>query len=74
MYNIITKQKNNTTLYTVVFTTNVDGWNQLQLPLCQSYDYNECQFYIDMKEQGKELYDECGFNYRDKSPYYDNKS
>ena len=27
MYKIINKQKNNKTLYTVVFTTNVNGWN-----------------------------------------------
>ena len=46
MYKIINKQKNNKTLYTVVFTTNVDGWNQLQLPLCQSYDYDKCVTYI----------------------------
>ena len=50
MYKIINKQKNNKTLYTVVFTTNVNGWNQLQLPLCQSYDYNKCVDYITNKE------------------------
>ena len=55
--------------HTVVYVCN-----HLSLPMFNSFDYNECQFYIDMKEQGKELYDECGFNYRDKSPYYDNKS
>ena len=49
MYNIITKQKNNKTLYTVVFTTNVDGWNQLQSPLCQSYDYDKCIEFINSK-------------------------
>jgi len=69
MYKIINKQKNGKTLYTVVFTTTTEGWNQLQLPLCQSYDYDKCQQYIDMKEQSEELYNECGFQY-----YNDNKS
>ena len=41
MYNIITKQKNNKTLYTVVFVTH-----QLSLPMCQSYDYYKCVTYI----------------------------
>ena len=45
MYNIITKQKNNKTLYTVVFVTH-----QLSLPFCQSYDYNKCVDYITNKE------------------------
>ena len=49
MYKIINKQKNGKTLYTVVFTTNVDGWNQLQLPLCQSYDYDKCIEFINSK-------------------------
>ena len=39
MYKIINKQKNGKTLYTVVFVTH-----QLSLPMCQSYDYNECGF------------------------------
>ena len=41
MYKIINKQKNNKTLYTVVFVTH-----QLSLPLCQSYDYDKCVTYI----------------------------
>ena len=45
MYNIITKQKNNKTLYTVVFVTH-----QLSLPMCQSYDYDKCVDYITNKE------------------------
>ena len=64
MYNIITKQKNNKTLYTVVFVTH-----QLSLPMCQSYNYDKCLEYIDMKEQSEELYNECNFQ-----RYNDNKS
>ena len=45
MYKIINKQKNNKTLYTVVFVTH-----HLSLPLCQSYDYSKCIEYITKKE------------------------
>ena len=45
MYKIINKQKNNKTLYTVVFVTH-----QLSLPMCQSYNYNKCVDYTTNKE------------------------
>ena len=45
MYKIINKQKNNKTLYTVVYVTH-----HLSLPMCQSYDYSKCVDYINRKE------------------------
>ena len=44
MYNIIRKQNNNKTLYTVVFVTH-----HLSLPMYQSYDYIKCYEYINDK-------------------------
>ena len=44
MYKIINKQKNNKTLYTVVYIDH-----GLSLPMCQSYDYDKCINYINDK-------------------------
>ena len=55
--------------YTVVYLTKT-----CSLPFFQSSDYDKCVEYINQKTQEQDLYDECGFNYRDKSPYYDKTS
>ena len=55
MYDIIIKQKNNKTLYTVVFVTH-----QLSLPMCQSYDYDKCVEYINDKMW--EIYDKTSYD------------
>ena len=60
MYKIINKQKNNKTLYTVVFVTH-----QLSLPMCQSYDYDKCVTYINDKMS----YDNMSWQ-RDSAVYY----
>ena len=44
-------------------------FGHLTLNFFQSYDYNQCVEYIDMKEQSEELYNECNFQ-----RYNDNKS
>ena len=42
MYKIVEKNKNNKSLYTVVYS-----YGQLTLPVCQSRNYQDCIDYID---------------------------
>ena len=55
MYNIVERNKNGKSLYTVVYT-----YGQLSLPVCQSSNYNECVEYINNqpKEKIKEYNEE----------------
>ena len=48
MYNIIEKNKNGNSLYTVVYS-----YGQLTLPVCQSRNYQDCVDYISKQPKTK---------------------
>ena len=51
MYNIIEKNKNGKSLYTVVYS-----YGQLTLPVCQSRNYQDCVDYISKQPKTKKVY------------------
>tara|TARA_R100000900_G_C3313079_1_gene160079 strand:- start:57 stop:284 length:228 start_codon:yes stop_codon:yes gene_type:complete len=53
MYNIIEKNKQGKSLYTVVYT-----YGQLSLPVCQSPNYQDCVEYIDKQPKENKVYNE----------------
>jgi len=53
MYKIIEKNKQGTSLYTVVYS-----YGQLSLPMCQSRDYQHCVDYIDKQPKENKVYNE----------------
>ena len=53
MYNIIEKNKNGKSLYTVVYS-----YGQLTLPVCQSRNYQDCVNYISKQPETDKVYDE----------------
>ena len=53
MYNIIEKNKNGKSLYTVVYS-----YGQLSLPMCQSRDYQYCVDYINKQPIETKIYNE----------------
>ena len=53
MYKIVEKNKNNKSLYTVVYS-----YGQLTLPVCQSRNYQDCVDYINEQPQETKVYDE----------------
>ena len=53
MYNIIAKNKQGKSLYTVVYT-----YGQLSLPVCQSPNYQDCVEYIDKQPKETKVYNE----------------
>ena len=53
MYNIIEKNKNGKSLYTVVYS-----YGQLTLPVCQSRNYQDCVDYISKQPETDKVYDE----------------
>ena len=53
MYNIIEKNKNNKSLYTVVYS-----YGQLTLPVCQSRNYQDCVDYIKKQPKETKIYNE----------------
>ena len=53
MYNIIEKNKNGKSLYTVVYS-----YGQLSLPMCQSTDYQHCVDYINKQPIETKVYNE----------------
>ena len=53
MYNIIEKNKNGKSLYTVVYS-----YGQLTLPVCQSRNYQDCVDYISKQPKTKKVYNE----------------
>ena len=53
MYNIIEKNKNGKSLYTVVYS-----YGQLTLPVCQSRNYQDCVDYISKQPKTKKVYHE----------------
>ena len=53
MYKIIEKNKQGTSLYTVVYSHG-----GITLPVCQSRDYQHCVDYIDKQPKETKVYDE----------------
>ena len=53
MYNIIEKNKNGKSLYTVVYS-----YGGLTLPVCQSRNYQDCVDYIDKHPKETKVYNE----------------
>ena len=53
MYKIETKTKQGEMLYTVVYS-----YGQLNLPVCQSKNYQDCVDYIDKQPKETKVYDE----------------
>ena len=53
MYNIIEKNKNGKSLYTVVYS-----YGQLTLPVCQSRNYQDCVDYISKQPKTDKVYNE----------------
>ena len=53
MYNIIEKNKNGKSLYTVVYS-----YGQLTLPVCQSRNYQDCLDYISKQPKTNKVYNE----------------
>ena len=53
MYNIIEKNKNGKSLYTVVYS-----YGQLTLPVCQSRNYQDCVDYISKQPKTNKVYNE----------------
>jgi len=53
MYNIIEKNKNGKSLYTVVYT-----YGQISLPVCQSSDYDKCVKYVNNQPKETKEYNE----------------
>jgi len=51
MYNIIEKNKNGKSLYTVVYS-----YGQLSLPMCQSTDYQHCVDYVNKQPIETKVY------------------
>ena len=51
MYNIIEKNKQGKSLYTVVYT-----YGQLSLPVCQSRSYQDCVDYINKQPKENKVY------------------
>ena len=53
MYKIVEKNKNNKSLYTVVYS-----YCQLTLPVCQSRNYQDCVNYIEKQPKETKVYNE----------------
>ena len=53
MYNIIEKNKNGKSLYTVVYS-----YGGLSLPMCQSRNHQDCVEYIDKQPKETKVYNE----------------
>jgi len=53
MYEIIEKNKNNKSLYTIVYS-----YGQLTLPVYKSTSYQDCLNYIDEQPKEKKVYNE----------------
>ena len=53
MYNIVEKNKQGKSLYTVVYT-----YGGLSLPMCQSRNYQDCVEYIDKQPKENKVYNE----------------
>ena len=53
MYNIIEKNKNGKSLYTVVYS-----YGQLTLPVCQSRNYQDSEDYINKQPKTNKVYNE----------------